>query len=128
MEVSKESQTSFAEVSHKLHTTVHLVQQITTSMAEQTQGSALIGKSLDSLNSSSREVVTASGEMSEGNKTIMQEIQALQETTASIQRSMNGMTSDAQQMDRTRRELSAISDEMNGAITEISREIDLFKV
>lgn len=128
VEVSKESQTSFAEVSHKLHTTVHLVQQITTSMAEQTQGSALIGKSLDSLNSSSREVVTASGEMSEGNKTIMQEIQALQETTASIQRSMDGMTADAQQMDRTRRELSAISDEMNGAITEISREIDLFKV
>jgi len=128
VEVSKESQTSFAEVSHKLHSTGHLGQQITTSMAEQTQGSALIGKSLDSLNSSSREVVTASGEMSEGNKTIMQEIQALQETTASIQRSMNGMTSDAQQMDRTRRELSAISDEMNGAITEISREIDLFKV
>ena len=80
------------------------------------------------MNDSTYEVRNASMEMAEGNKSILAEIQNLQDATYSIKSGMDEMSAGASQINKIGSELSDISDRMDISITNIGEEVDKFKV
>ena len=80
------------------------------------------------MNDSTSEVRAASGEMTEGNKHILSEIQKLQIATETMKESIQEMHSGAQRINETGAALSNMSGQMAENITKIGEEIDLFKV
>ena len=66
--------------------------------------------------------------MAAGNKTILNEVSALQENSAKINESVQDMDASARQVNDTKNTLSSLSAQMTGAIADIGHEIDQFKV
>ena len=97
-------------------------------MEEQQIGSKQIIDALQSMNDSTSEVHTASGEMTEGNRHILEEIQKLQNSTDSVKQSIENMHSGAVKINETGSLLSDISSKMADNIRQIGTEIDLFKI
>ncbi len=80
------------------------------------------------MNDSTIEVKTASVEMSQGNKAILEEVQNLQNATGIMQTSVEEMTFGAKKIKETGLELREISDKMKSSIEDIGGQIDKFKV
>ncbi len=80
------------------------------------------------MNDTSDEVKTASFEMAEGNKAILDEIKVLQEATFSIKDGMDEMSSGARRINETGAALSELSRQMDESINNIGVQVDKFKV
>ncbi|MBR0031447.1 MAG: HAMP domain-containing protein [Treponema sp.] len=125
---SREATVAFESVSQKLEETDALVMQIKAAMEEQNEGSKQITDTLHSMNDSTIEVKNASSEMEEGNKMILSEVQMLQNATMTMTQGMDEMSVGARKINETGVALKGISSQMNDSITEISSQIDQFKV
>lgn len=88
----------------------------------------VIVDALNTMNDNTSEVRSASHEMSEGNRTILTEIQNLQTATGVIKDGMTEMTIGAEEMNKTSGHLSEISGKVNDSINRIGMQIDQFKV
>ena len=93
-------------------------------MEEQQVGSQQIVDSLTVMNDSTSEVRTASHEMAEGNRLILEEIHNLQASTGVIKDSVTEMSGGAEEIGRTGKRLSDLSAKMRGAVKTIGNEID----
>ncbi len=82
----------------------------------------------DDMNDSMIEVKNVSSEMEEGNKMILSEVQMLQNATMTMTQGMDEMSVGARKINETGVALKGISSQMNDSITEISSQIDQFKV
>ncbi len=102
--VSEESNRVFSSVSQKIATALH------------------------TMNNSTLEVRTASAEMSEGNKLILQEIKKLQVATDQMDESMSYMKNESQKIFEKAKSLSDINERMEATIHDISLRIEQFKV
>ena len=80
------------------------------------------------MNDTSNEVRTASIEMSEGNKSILDEIKNLQNATDAMKESMEKIINGADKINQSGNELSQIAPKMQSSIDHISDQIDQFKV
>ena len=125
---SNESREAFAAVSNKIEETDELVIQIKAAMEEQTAGSKQISRSLKLMNDSTAEVTKASKSMSQKNHAIQNEIKRLQGITDEIKNSMDKMASSSEKISATGNALGVMSGQVQGAISKIGSQIDLFKV
>lgn len=80
------------------------------------------------MNDSTIEVRTASREMSEGNKAILEEVQHLQDATGNMKDSMSKMGDSARKINETGVALVEIATKMRDTISEIGGQIGQFKV
>jgi methyl-accepting chemotaxis protein len=80
------------------------------------------------MNNSTSEVRSASSEMSEGNKHILNEISKLQEATDTMKGSIDEMHIGVERMNSTSAALTVIAGTVADNIKKIGSEIDLFKV
>ena len=80
------------------------------------------------MNDSTAEVRTASSEMSEGQKAILDEVKRLQDATASMNEKVLQMESGARKIHKTGSELDRIAKSTADTIERIGSQIDQFKV
>ena len=80
------------------------------------------------MNDSTQIVLSAVNEMSEGNASILKEIQNLQNSTISLKQNMERMENGAEAIKKTGASLSEISGKMSGSIDEIGDQVDQFQV
>jgi len=73
-------------------------------------------------------VLLGDGEMQEGNKLILSEVQHLQDVTISMKSSMDEMSIGAQKINETGTVLTEVADRMKDSIVKIGNQIDEFKV
>ncbi len=126
--LSDESREAFNKVSDSIVSTDQLVRQIKSAMEEQEEGSRQIGIALGNMNDSTQEVRSASQEMSAGSQAILHEIQKLQDATANIKSSVFMMDSGARKISKTSSQLSAVVQEVDGAVNDIDKQVNLFTV
>ena len=74
------------------------------------------------------EVHTASREMAEGNKAILEEVQKLQNATDMMQASMEEMAEGAKKISETGNSLNDIANNMDKSIQAIGDQVDLFNI
>ena len=96
-------------------------------MQEQQAGSFQINHALKALNNSSDEVRSSSMEMQKGNKSILKEIQELENETTRMKDGMEQMLIGAKKINDTGSSLSSLSNDMENAISSISSQLDQFK-
>lgn len=125
---SVESSEAFAAVSNKIKETDELVIQIKAAMEEQTSGSRQISQSLRSMNDSTAEVNKASKDMAQKNLIIQNEVKRLQGITEEMKSSMEEMAASSEKIGATGRALGDMSSQVQGSISKIGSQIDLFKV
>ncbi len=125
---SVESSEAFAAVSNKIKETDELVIQIKAAMEEQTAGSKQISESLRSMNDSTAEVNKASKNMAQKNQIIQNEVKRLQGITEEMKASMDEMAASSEKIGSTGRALGHMSSQVQGSISKIGSQIDLFKV
>ena len=125
---SGEAKEAFSSVSENIQKTDELVRHIKAAMEESARGSKLVTNALLVVNESSRDVKTSSKEMSEGNQSILAEIHRLQDATTLIRRSMETMGGSVRQIDKNGSTLTEISGTMQNSISQIGKQIDMFKV
>ncbi len=125
---SNESSLAFEAVFRKLEETDALVIQIKAAMEEQNEGSKQITEALHNMNDSTVEVRNASLEMEEGNKMIRNEVQLLQNAAMTMTTGMEEMSIGAKKINETGAALNGMAARMNDSISEISSQIDQFKV
>ena len=80
------------------------------------------------MSDSTAEVKTASAEMSEGNKQILDEVRRLKDATGVMNDSVRLMSSSAIKIRETGSALDTISDKMKASIELIGNQIDNFQV
>ncbi len=80
------------------------------------------------MNNSTMEVKSASGEMTAGNRHILDQIEKLQTVTDKIKDSIEEMHIGAEGINQTGATLSTISGKVTENIKKIGSEINLFKV
>ena len=125
---SNESRIAFKDVSEEIQSTDYLVREISTAMEEQHKGSERINESLSTMNDSTQIVLSAVNEMSEGNASILKEIQNLQTSTIDLKQNMEHMETGAEVIKNTGSSLSDISDKMTISINDIGNQVDQFQV
>lgn len=101
------------------------LQSIISSVKKSNEKLGMVG---DDMNDSTIEVKNASSEMEEGNKMILSKVQMLQNATMTMTQGMDEMSVEARKINETGVALKGISSQMNDSITEISSQIDQFKV
>jgi methyl-accepting chemotaxis protein len=97
-------------------------------MDEQSNGSQQIASALHAMNNSTLEVRTASAEMTEGNKVILQEIQKLQVAAEQMDENLTFMNNESQKIFEKAKSLSDINERMETTIKDIAVRIEQFKV
>lgn len=125
---SATSQVTFEKVADNIQQTNILVQEITSAMEEQSEGSRQITGALSSLNSSMSDVKSATEEMTANSKHIVEEMNNLQDATFSMKTGMDEMTIGAQKINETGANLSGLADRVDESIKIIGEKIDQFKV
>ena len=80
------------------------------------------------MNDSTSEVRSASSEMSEGNKAILEEVKELQNATLSMKDSMEKMRKDAGLINESGTALTEVSSKMKESINDIALQIDQFQI
>lgn len=128
VEACTKSSRAFESVSEKISMTDEVVRQIKSAMEEQTIGSKQINSTLHTMTDSTEEVRIASQEMALGNKAILEEVSVLQDATGVMKTSMETMNESAQRISETGEGLADISRKMRTSISDISIQIDQFKV
>ncbi len=80
------------------------------------------------MNDSTEVVISAVKEMSEGNASILKEIQTLQTSTVELKQNMELMEEGAKSIRETGKSLSDISQQMTASIDDIGGQVDQFQV
>ncbi|MBO4404570.1 MAG: HAMP domain-containing protein [Treponema sp.] len=125
---SIESIQAFNVVTSEIKSTDELIRQIKIAMEEQKNDSSMITRSLTSMNDRTLEVKTASNEMNIGNKTILEEIKALQNITGVIKEAMGQIKEASGKVYDTGNRLSEISVQVQSSIERTGNQIDQFTV
>lgn len=125
---SSESSQAFIDVANKVETTDELVRQIRCAMDEQSAGSQEVLIALRQMSDSTLNVKDAASHMSSSAQTIMSEVTKLEEISSDIKTSMQQMDLGVNKINETGEMLGEISSSMNKSISEIGKEVDLFKV
>ncbi|MBR5645714.1 MAG: methyl-accepting chemotaxis protein [Treponema sp.] len=125
---SSETAESFKIVSELITDTNQVVTEIHNFMEEQTAKSTNINEALNVMNINTTEVSAASKQMAEGNKSILNDINLLQDSTYSIKDGMNKITISADRINESGNELKEIAPKMESSIYTIASQIDKFKV
>ena len=125
---STEASDSLAVVSTKLKETDELVLQIRAAMEEQNSGSKQITDALRSMNDNTIEVRNSSKDMAVQSDAVVNDMNALKETTEDMSISMEEMAIGAQKINETGATLSGISNTVKATIDKIGAQVDLFKV
>ena len=128
VESSSESSQAFVDVADKVKTTDELVRQIKCAMEEQSAGSQEVLIALRQMSDSTVNVKDSASHMSDSAKTIIDEVTLLEEISSDIKTSMQVMDEGAKKISTTGEMLGEISSSMNKSISEIGKEVDLFKV
>ena len=117
----------YTNLSKEIHETDKLVQQIKAAMTEQQQGSTQILDALHNMNDSTLQVQSASQEMSNDSRVIIQEVSTLQNETQVMGQSMGVMGQSADKMQEAGLTLAGVSKAVEASIEEMSRQIDMFE-
>ncbi len=125
---STESTKSLTTISDLISSTNSLVTNIKESMAEQNYKSSQIKETLNTMTNHTSEVLSASKEMSVGNKAILIEVENLQDSTNSIKDNMIKISRNADKINESGNELKEIAPKMKTSIKNISLQIDRFKI
>ena len=125
---SSETAESFKIVSDLITNTNEVVTEIHKVMEEQTAKSTNINDALNVMNINTTEVSSASKQMADGNKAILNEINLLQDATNSMKDGMSKITTSADKINESGNELKEIAPKMESSIYSIASQIDRFKV
>ncbi|MBR6912433.1 MAG: hypothetical protein IKN34_01305 [Treponema sp.] len=125
---SLESSSAFNAVSDEIVQTNQIVNQIKTSLQEQSADSKKVIDALKDMRSSSETVSDAARIMSDGNKTILSSMDGLKKSSAMMKSNMDEMADTAQRVSESGSELSAISGRMKDSIAEINEQMVQFTV
>ena len=125
---SNESSDALSVVSNKINETDQLVIQIKAAMDEQNSGSKQIIDALHNMNDTTIEVRTASNDIGVQKENVLSEMNTLTDSTIAMKGSMDEISEGAKQINETGAALSTIADQVQGAITKIGSQIDLFTV
>ncbi|MBO4507267.1 MAG: HAMP domain-containing protein [Spirochaetaceae bacterium] len=128
VQASMESTAAFKQVSSLINSTNEIVRIIRNAMDEQNRQSSHINAALQLVNTNTNEVRAASQEMEAGNSKILEEVLKLKSATDLMTQNMKQITEDADKINKTGSELSAIAPQMKSSILDISTQIDQFKV
>ncbi len=125
---SKESTAAFNSISGRINNTTDIVRIIKSAMEEQNSGSKQILDALHEMNESTGEVKTASAQMTSQNQSVVTQIENLENSTQQMKQSMVQVAGCVSKIDGNGKELNGISSAMDSAISDISSQIDQFKV
>ena len=125
---SNDSSAAFSEAAAKIQETNQLVLQIRGAMEEQHEGSKQIGESLRNMHESTAAVQVAYKETAIGTDTILNQIIALQGITEAINAMMSDVTASVGKIETAEKSLNAISGKVKDDISEIDRELSVFKM
>ena len=125
---SNDSSAAFSEAAAKIQETNQLVMQIRGAMEEQHEGSKQIGESLRNMHESTAAVQVAYKETAIGTDTILNQIIALQGITEAINAMMSDVTASVGKIETAEKSLNAISGKVKDDISEIDRELSVFKM
>ena len=101
--------------------------QIKGAMEEQNEGSKQITDALKTMNDSTEEVRSASVEMANGNRMILEEVHHLQSASVAMKDGMDEMSTGAKKINDTGANLAEMSRQITSAIEKIGSQIDLFR-
>ncbi len=125
---SNESSRALSAVSDRIQETDQIVAQIKVAMEEQQQGSRQISEALRNMNDSTTEVRSASKTMFSQNKDVATEMDKLRSSSNDMQQSMDEMSYGATKINETGKALSGITNKVQDSISNISTEINKFKI
>jgi len=118
---------AFKGVMEKANTTGDLVHQIELAMAEQSQGSNVIGQALGEMNNATSQVKTASDDVDSARQEIIGSVNELKQSSLSVRNYINNMAEHVKQIEESDKNLSNITDSINNSINQIGSQIDQFK-
>ena len=125
---SGEAGESLNNISQRVNSTSALVQGIAHSMEEQENGSKQISDALLTLNNSSADVRSASREMDESTKAVLEGVQFLQKATGEMDGGMDALDKKNGALKSASGALSSLSKEMDEAIGNMRESLDMFKI
>jgi len=125
---SKDSHTSFIEISDKIANTDVAVKKIQSAMDKQTQGSKEISQALKDMNLNTNEVLASSGSIANGSKTILTEIKKLQDSSFEMKTSIEEMEIGAKKINETGEYLSDVTSKVKESIEKSTNQVEKFTV
>ena len=128
VESANSSKSSFELVSQKAQNTSQLVLTIKGAMEEQNEGSKQVVDALNAMNKTSGDVQTSSREIENGTKEILAAIETLKASSANMSDNFNKIVATTQATQKATARLSQFATEMSGAVNDISKKINEFKV
>ena len=128
VESANSSKSSFELVSQKAKNTSQLVLTIKGAMEEQNEGSKQVVDALNAMNRTSGDVQTSSREIENGTKEILAAIETLKASSANMSDNFNKIVATTQATQKATARLSQFATEMSGAVNDISKKINEFKV
>ncbi|MBR1911562.1 MAG: hypothetical protein IJ828_04310 [Treponema sp.] len=128
VESANSSKASFELVSLKAQNTSQLVQTIKGAMEEQNEGSKQVLEALEAMNKNSGDVQTSSKEIENGAKEILSAIENLKTSSVNMSDNFNKIVSTTNATQQATVRLSQFATEMSGAVNDISKKINEFKI
>jgi methyl-accepting chemotaxis protein len=128
VESANASKASFELVAQKAGHTSQLVDTIKGAMREQNEGSRQIMDALGAMNSTSSDVQTSSRDIENGTKEILAAMDSLKDASSRMSSNFNRIVSTTDATETATAELNLFTIKMAGAVGDISKKIDEFKV
>lgn len=128
VESANSSKSSFELVSQKAQNTSQLVNTIKGAMEEQNEGSKQVLDALNAMNRTSGDVQSSSREIENGTKEILAAIANLKSSSGNMSDNFNKIVSTTKATLQATAKLSEFAQQMSGAVNDISKKINEFKV
>jgi methyl-accepting chemotaxis protein len=125
---SSASGLAFAQVSGRIADTQALVSQVENAIREQSEGADQVMRALKMMNDITAEVKTGAREMSDGNKSMLQEVNRLQSSAQEISSRTDSMSAEIGKIAEGAREVSGLARTNHAAIEKISTVAAGFEV
>ena len=125
---AKKMQDQFDMIFNNTQTVKSQEAVIKQAMDEQSAGSNQVLDAMREITTITSDVRTSSGEMDEGSKEILVEMEKLAQTTVKINGAMLNIASGITNLNKTIQDVNKVSDENNQSITRVTDEIGKFKV
>jgi methyl-accepting chemotaxis protein len=119
---------SFAQVSAKVHDTGMLALNVDSAIKEQRDGAAQVLEALKVMNEVTGQVSAGSGEMNNGNESMLREIGSLQSQAGEIAGSIAQVAGDIRTVNADAREIAQLALANQTSIQSISKIVDGFEV
>lgn len=119
---------AFNVVGNEIDTTYQLVENISSAMNEQQEGSKQVLEALSDMNNSASEVRNASNEMSNGSNVILKTVGNLEEANQVMKKEFASIESCIEQMKASTESLEKTNNELSNNIKEIEGNVDSFKI